>query len=257
VSRRSAERIRSSAAYASRDRLTLSAVVPRCNGARLYERPRTSLDTSGWSTRGMAMREASLRRPPGSVRRTQTDPFAQHVALDAGAHRHRVVEADQLPRRKPAQRSAIDRSPQHEATRQTARNRSTDPAPARCQCAAVALGHRRVGRAHSRHRGRRSGASRPARAARPGRCGRSHALPPPPPDRRWPAALIGQPVRTKACLGSGLALVVHDYRPTCQAAVGLSRSSAAPSSVGSSRAHRGGACGPYSRIHGPRGVYVR
>jgi hypothetical protein len=150
------------------------------------------------------MREASLRRPPGSVRRTQTDPFAQHVALDAGAHRHRVVEADQLPRRKPAQRSAIDRSPQHEATRQTARNRSTDPAPARCQCAAVALGHRRVGRAHSRHRGRRSGASRPARAARPGRCGRSHALPPPPPDRRWPAALIGQPVRTKACLGRGL-----------------------------------------------------
>jgi hypothetical protein len=200
VSRRSAERIRSSAAYASRDRLTLSAVVPRCNGARLYERPRTSLDTSGWSTRGMAMREASLRRPPGSVRRTQTDPFAQHVALDAGAHRHRVVEADQLPRRKPAQRSAIDRSPQHEATRQTARNRSTDPAPARCQCAAVALGHH---------------------------------------------------------LASGLALVVLDYWPTCQAAVGLSRSSAAPSSVGSSRAHRGGACGPYSRIHGPRGVYVR
>jgi hypothetical protein len=194
VSRRSAERIRSSAAYASRDRLTLSAVVPRCNGARLYERPRTSLDTSGWSTRGMAMREASLRRPPGSVRRTQTDPFAQHVALDAGAHRHRVVEADQLPRRKPAQRSAIDRSPQHEATRQTARNRSTDPAPARCQCAAVALGHRRVGRAHSRHRGRRSGASRPARAA--------------PPRQVWPvacsaAATTGSPMACRADRSAG------------------------------------------------------
>jgi hypothetical protein len=38
----------------------------------------------------------------------------------------------------------------------------------------------------------------------PGRCGRWHALPPLPPDRRWPAALIGQPVRTKACLGCGL-----------------------------------------------------
>jgi hypothetical protein len=38
----------------------------------------------------------------------------------------------------------------------------------------------------------------------PGRCGRWHALPPLPPDRRWPAALIGQPVRTKACLGRGL-----------------------------------------------------
>ena len=41
---------------------------------------------------------------------------------------------------------------------------------------------------------------------------------------------------------------VHAHREQAQFGV-----RAAPSSVGSSRPHCGGACGPYSRVHGPRG----